>query len=177
MSVCVCININIWLMSWSCFCCGHIQPKGRQDTLSINTPQTLTLSSTLSQITYNLISAHTNRAWHGWSGCHGICPAFVYICPAQKPDIHHSICSSCDRLGFNADIQNIFGTVHALIDTSPAEYTPHCPFYQPFNILGGFGFTSLQCHIKSPSSSFSSASSSFSSSQHIRNIFGTCHPW
>ena len=66
---------------------------------------------------------HRHRACHGWNGCNGICPAFVYI---QKPDklvlyctlytVQHSVASApvvTGSVSTYAGIQIIFGTVHA----------------------------------------------------------------
>ena len=57
-------------------------------------------------------SLHKHRTCHDWRACNGICPAFVYIHLAQKPDISRCIRSNRVRLGLVAEIQNIFGTVH-----------------------------------------------------------------
>ena len=57
-------------------------------------------------------SLHKHRTCQDWRVCHGICPAFVYIYLAQKPDISSCIRSNRVRLGLVAEIQNIFGTVH-----------------------------------------------------------------
>ena len=58
-------------------------------------------------------SPHKNQTLHSWIRCNGICPAFL----SQLFD--RCICSVQDRLGANAEIQIIFGTVY-----TPLEWVP-----------------------------------------------------
>ena len=67
---------------------------------------------------------HKNLAWNSWSGCNGICLVFVY----KKPDIYRCLCSNCDRCGFYAEIQIIFGTVFWMAAFSDLVLLEHIYF-------------------------------------------------
>ena len=79
----------------------------------------LSWQSKLSQTLYE--STHTNQTYHGWSGCncvytyiYGFWARFLW---RKNSDICCCIRSSHDRLGFNTEIQIVFGTVPDILYT------------------------------------------------------------
>ena len=60
------------------------------------------------------ISPHKNRGCHSWSGCNGLCLAFVYTYSTQKPDIYRYtllLPTMIDSI-LCADSDNFWDSVH-----------------------------------------------------------------